>query len=148
MSKIFSNAVVLLFLALSCMCCSKCDECHNDLSAKFRFVDTLRNEINKDVSLVEIVDFDGNSYPVERSIIEEDTLYSTDLLTLFETENPDTVLFSYNHQLIDTVAVNFTFSSDSRCCSNTRKVGKLTFFNRQAARRIKPLFSIYDIVIN
>ncbi|HNP19115.1 MAG TPA: hypothetical protein PKL31_11810 [Fulvivirga sp.] len=148
MSKKFLNAAVLFFLALTCICCSTCEECQNDLTTKYIFVDTLRNEILKDASLVNVVDLTGVTYPTERVVIEEDTLYSTDLADLFNSDRADTVLITYNNQLIDTVAVSFSFSSDSRCCANTQKVGKLTFFNRQTAKRIKPLFSVYNIIID
>ncbi len=147
MSKTFLNAAVLFFLAFMCICCSTCEECQDDLTTKYIFVDSLRNEILKDASQVNVVDLTGVSYPTERIVVDEDTLYSTDLSELFNSDRADTLLFTYNNQLIDTVAVNFTFSSDSRCCSNTQKVGKLTFFNRQTAKKIKPLFSVYNIII-
>jgi hypothetical protein len=130
------------------MACSKCDECASDFSARFRFVDTLRQEINEDPSLIEVSDLFGNLYEVEREELEADTFHVVNLFAIStEFDNPDTLLIKYNNTFIDTVDVGYTYSSDSRCCTNTLTVGKLEFFNKTTTRRIKPEFTIYDIRI-
>ncbi|WP_350111137.1 hypothetical protein [Fulvivirga sp.] len=106
-------------------------------------------EILDDPALLSIIDFNNNSYTIERDIVEEDTFYIADLSAIsIELERPDTVLFTYDNLLIDSVAIDYVFSSDSRCCQNTLKVNRLNFFNRDEARRIKPNFSIFDIIID
>lgn len=140
--------VVVLLLVFGVMSCSKCDECPNEFSARFRFVDTLRQEINTDPNLIEITDLLGNPYDISRKETEEDTFHLVNLMAISsEFDNPDTVLLRYNNIFIDTVGVGYTFSSDSRCCTNTLTVGKLEFFNKTYTRRIKPGFVIYDVRI-
>ncbi|MTI41100.1 hypothetical protein [Fulvivirga lutimaris] len=140
--------VVVLILVFGVMACSKCDECQSDLSARFRFVDTLRQEVNEDPALIEMVDLFGNTYDVSRKETEEDTFHVVNLMSIStEFDNPDTLLLRYNNIFIDTVGVGYTFSSDSRCCTNTLMVGKLEFFNKTSTRRIKPEFVIYDVRI-
>lgn len=148
MRNIFFKLFVFCFLALGALSCEKCNECSTDLSTRFRFVDSLRNEILTDPTQVSIVDFQNNEYPVLREIVEMDTFYLVDFRPLTpELESPDTVLFTYSNALVDSVEVDYTFSSDSRCCNNTLTVGRLVFFNRDAARRILPNYFIYDIII-
>ena len=140
--------VVVLILVFGVMACSKCDECPNDFSARFRFVDTLRQEINEDPALIKMIDLFGNSYEVSRKETENDTFHVVNLMAMsVEFDNPDTLLLTYNNIFIDTVGVGYTYSSDSRCCTNTLMVGKLEFFNKTSTRRIKPEFVIYDIRI-
>jgi hypothetical protein len=148
MRNIFST-VVLLLLALILSSCSTCNDCYNDLSTRYRMVDSTRNELFKDINLIEVKDLDGNLYLTEREVLDTDTFYVTNLSALsIELEKPDTILIIYNNMLIDSVNVGYSFSSDSRCCTNTLKVGSMQFFNRGAAKRIKPLYYIYDIVID
>lgn len=148
MRNTFFKLVVISFFTLGALGCEKCNECSNDLSSRFRFVDTLRNEIFKDPDLVSIIDFQANDYPIIREANETDTFYVADFRPLTpELESPDTVLVFYNNALVDSVEIGYTFSSDSRCCTNTLTVGSLNLFNRNAARRIRPAFPIYDIII-
>ncbi len=148
MRNTFLKLIVFSIMAASALSCEKCNECSSDLSARFRFVDSLRSEILTDVSQVSIVDFQNNEYPVLREVVEADTFYLADFRPLTpELESPDTVLLIYNNALVDSVEVDYTFSSDSRCCTNTLTVGRLVFFNRDAARRILPSYFIYDIII-
>ncbi|MEQ8926223.1 MAG: hypothetical protein RLO81_10450 [Fulvivirga sp.] len=147
--RLFFKLVVLFGCVSVFSGCESCDECSNDLSARFRFVDSNRMEILDDPALLSIIDFNNNSYTIERDIVEEDTFYIADLSAIsIELERPDTVLFTYDNLLIDSVAIDYVFSSDSRCCQNTLKVNRLNFFNRDEARRIKPNFSIFDIIID
>ncbi len=140
--------IIVLLLVLGLVACSKCDECPNDFSTRFRFVDTLRQEINKDPSLIAFSDLIGNTYEVSRVELEEDTFHIVNLMAIStEFDNPDTLLLRYNGTFIDTVGVGYTYSSDSRCCTNTLRVGKLEFFNKTSTRRIKPEFTIYDVRI-
>ncbi|QSE95888.1 hypothetical protein [Fulvivirga lutea] len=147
------NLLFKLFVLFGCASafsgCESCDECSNDLSARFRFVDSNREEILDDPTLLTIIDLNNNSYTIDREVVEEDTFYVANLSPMnMEFESPDTVLFTYDNMLIDSVAIDYTFSSDSRCCQNTLKVNRLNFFNRDEARRIKPGFSIFDVIID
>ncbi len=149
MPKFYLSFVVLFLLALGFSACEKCEECSADLSARFRLVDSARTEILTDLSQLTIQDLEGNIYEAIRQGDEIDTFYLVDLAPLsLELESPDTLIMSYSNALIDTVDVGYSFSSDSRCCTNTFIVGRLTFFNRDAARRIRPNYSIYDVIIN
>lgn len=139
---------VLLSLAIGISSCEKCEECAADLSARFRFVDINRDEIFADQNELIINDFSGLTYPALREATETDTFYIIDLRPQsVEFESPDTLLFRYSGALIDTVDVQYTFSSDSRCCKNTLTVNRLNFLNRDVARVLKPEFNIFDVII-
>lgn len=129
--------------------CEQCSECSNDYEARFRFVDSSRTEILKDVNSLSIVDFNGYNYLVKREASETDTFFVASFVApTSDTESPDTVLFLYDNALIDSVGIDYTYSSDSRCCNNTFLVGRLNFLNRNAARRIKTEYSIYDVILD
>ena len=147
--KYFIHLVVLVGTTTLIFGCEKCEECSNDYQARFRFVDSTRTEILKEVGSLSVVDFSGNNYSVEREVTGTDTFYIANLVApTSEAESPDTVLFLYDNALIDSVGVDYSYSSDSKCCNNTFLVGKLNFLNRDAARRIKTEYSIYDIIID
>lgn len=149
MQNIFLKLLIIVFFAVGAFSCEKCNECSNDLSSRFRFVDTLRNEIYVEPDLVKIIDLENNDYPIIREVVQTDTFYLADFRPLTpELESPDTVLLLYNNNIIDSVIVNHTFSSDSRCCTNTLMVGSLFFFEKNAAKRILPAYYIYDIIID
>ncbi len=149
MGNMFDKCSLLIFLALFYFSCTTCNECPADLTARFRFVDTLRNEIYADPTLVSIEDLNGGLYALTRDALEEDTFYLVDFKPLaLDMAKPDTVLAKQNGALIDTIFIHYTFSEDSDCCTNNLKVGRLDFAKSDAARRIKPNYSIYDIIVD
>lgn len=147
--KFLIRLVVIVGAITSINGCEKCNDCTNDFQARFRFVDSTRTEILKDVSSLSIIDFSGNNYSIEREATQTDTFFVANFTApVVDPDNPDTVLFLYNNTLIDSVAVDYSFSNDSQCCTNTFQVGKLNFLSRDAARRIKPEYSIYDVILD
>ena len=141
--------VVLLLLAFMISSCSQCNDCQSDFSVRYRIVDNARNELFKDINLIEVKDLDGNSYNTEREAVDLDTFFVTNLSAFsLELVKPDTIIIIYDNMQIDSVNVGYTFSNDSRCCTNTLTVGQFQFFKRDAAKRIKPDYYIYDIVID
>lgn len=148
MPKSISFYFVLLMLALGIFACEKCEECSADLSARFKFVDSTRVEIFSDPGQLSIIDLNGNSFSFERTATDLDTFYVADFRPLsVEIESPDTVLMIYSGGLVDTVNVQYTFSSDSRCCKNTLTVNRLNFLNRDVARVLKQEFIIFEAII-
>ncbi|MEM9858774.1 MAG: hypothetical protein AAF843_15555 [Bacteroidota bacterium] len=139
---------LLLCLALIFGACDKCDECVSEFDFQFQFINLNNNELFSDLAQLQVTDLRNTSFEPERIVQDEDTIYSVALLyddPLLAP--PDTILLSYNNALIDTVAVDISFSNDSDCCNNVLEVGSVRFFNRRTSRLIRPSGNVYNVLI-
>ncbi|MEM7110165.1 MAG: hypothetical protein AAF519_18195 [Bacteroidota bacterium] len=139
---------LLLCLAFIFSACDKCDECVSEFDFQFQFTDINNNEIFADLSQLEVVDLQSTSFEANRIVQDEDTVYTVALL--YEdplAAPPDTILLNYNDALVDTLAVDISFSNDSNCCDNVLNIGSVRFFNRKSSRLIRPSGTVYNILI-
>lgn len=140
---------LLLCFALYFGACDKCDECASEFDLQFQFTDSNNNEIFADLTELEVTDLNNTPFQASKITLDEDTVFN--VILMYEDpllDPPDTILITYNSALIDTVAVDISFSNDSDCCSNVLQIGSVRFFNRNVSRLIRPNGNIYNILID
>lgn len=139
---------LLLCLALFFGSCDKCDECVNEFDFQFIFTDIDNNEIFTDISALGVTDLDNNPFETSRITQDEDTIYS--VVLMYDDpllDPPDTILLTYNTAIVDTVAVDISFTNDSDCCDNVFEIGRVQFLNRRVSRLIRPSGDVYRVLI-
>ncbi|MEM6525658.1 MAG: hypothetical protein AAF693_17795 [Bacteroidota bacterium] len=139
---------LLLCLAFIFGACDKCDECVSEFDFQFQFTDANDNEIFTDLSQLQVIDLRDTPFEADRIVQDGDTVYTVALL--YEdplASPPDTILLNYNNAIVDTLAVDISFSNDNDCCNNVLSIGSVRFFNRKSSRLVRSSGKVYNILI-
>lgn len=139
---------ILLFLALYISGCSKCDECSNDFTFNFRFVDTDGNIAITDPARVSVVDTDNNNLIISTAELAQDTTFQVSLQALSDDILGDTIFFSIDDQPLGSAAINYGYANDSDCCTNPRTIDGADFFGVEGVRLLRVNYSLYSITLN
>jgi len=149
MLKALSFSLYLsLALVLYSSCSDKCDECPDDYKLRFNFRNADKEQIFKDINLVSVTDLSNNPLTVSAEINDGDSLFLLSLDEVTKEELPDTIVFSYNNQVIDQGAINYGYQQDNdECCNNPRIIDGVSMVDLQAVRLIKREFDVYSIIV-
>lgn len=148
MSRAYFYAVLLfLALAVTSACSPSCEECENNFSLHFMFVDESGEEILND-GKIKLTDKLRNEFAIERAESESDTSFVVNLVqSSADIPEPDTIIFFYENAIIDSATVKFGFQRDNDCCVNPRVVESITLHNLNSAKLIRREYNIYRITV-